>query len=95
MHDKIDRRTSDGVSIGVIQDYTRGLETHTRAVDEYLRPVFEGCVTSFTCLLNGKLKQFTTSYQTHYITKVNHNEYTSQSQSVTLSPTHRTAQNDT
>ena len=44
LHDRIDRLTPDGVSIGVIQDYTRGLETHTRAVDEYLRPVFEGWV---------------------------------------------------
>ena len=44
MHDRIGHLTPDGVSIGVIQDFTRGLESHTGAVDEYLRPVFEGWV---------------------------------------------------
>ena len=36
--------TPEGRTIGVVQDYTRASETHTRAVDEYLRPVFEGWV---------------------------------------------------
>lgn len=36
-----DRTTPEGASIGAIQDYTFGEETHANAVDRYVRPVLE------------------------------------------------------
>ena len=36
--------SSNQETIGLVQDYTIGDETHTVAVDNYLRPVFEGWV---------------------------------------------------
>jgi hypothetical protein len=43
---KVDRRTPQGESIEAIVDYTDGAETHTKAVDSYIRPVMDRWTTT-------------------------------------------------